>query len=434
MVRHIQRIWRRLPGVAALLIASTALAQQTQTAPEDSFTLDAAILDTSIPFAVGAHEARQELRGAFGWPTFQEGLVQGVYFRFDPDGYARFSPTPRLDTDVFEVICRPRTHVCMARKDGLTLTLNSRDQIQLKLENVTDADRFSIAEGISELQLPNNLLQPMDGRMELLLSSGGELVVARAGNEVERISLKGFAAVVSYLRWVAAQQNYTVLPRDWPVPNSNAASAEITKPQDWASPMPKPLALDQTAADTEVAEVRGELRILRELLLKNEASPTQTHQASDKLGELQRALDALAQEIDGLKSEDEQALRVPAVQMIAQEANPQPTTQTTLMAQPSSQFENAENDAQQMARRMEYLMTEIGLDPEVALMVLQRGEIKAPQVADTSSANVVDALLNDLRANLQPPQEPKPPAQKHEIPAEEFQLLTTYFTSVFRPD
>ena len=96
-------------GALAAGIGQRAMAQQqpASPAPEDSFASENAVLDTSILFAIGAREARQELRGAFGWPTFQEGLVEGVYFRFDPDGYARFAPTPRLDTDVFEVICRP---------------------------------------------------------------------------------------------------------------------------------------------------------------------------------------------------------------------------------------------------------------------------------------------------------------------------------------
>lgn len=423
MFRPTQRFWRSLPSASALLIASAAFAQQSTTAPEDSFTLDAAILDTSIPFAIGAHEARQELRGAFGWPTFQEGLVQGVYFRFDPDGYARFSPTPRLDTDVFEVICRPRTHVCMARKDNLTLTLNSRNQFQMQLENVTGADEFSLAEGISELQLPNNLLQPLDGRMELILSSGGELVVSRAKKEVDRISLKGFAAVTSYLRWVAAQQSYTVLPRDWPVPNSGTATAEITKPQQWASPMPKPLAVDQTAPDAEVAEVRGELRILRELLLKNDtATPTESRD-TDKLSELQSALDALADQIDTLKSMEDSGSDMQRPQ-VAPVRRVDAVAPVTISAEAPS-----ENDAQQMARRMEYLMTEIGLEPDVALMLLQQGENNAAIPADEMSPNVVDDLLNELRASL-----PAPVLAEQtttEVSAEEYQLLTTYFRSVF---
>ena len=75
-----------------------------QSAQQEGISSTTQILDTSVLFAIGAREAEQALRGAFGWPTFQEGFVDQVYFRFDPDGYARFSPSPRLDEDVFEVI------------------------------------------------------------------------------------------------------------------------------------------------------------------------------------------------------------------------------------------------------------------------------------------------------------------------------------------
>lgn len=417
-------------GVAAactFLLAGALHAQQASPAPEDSFTLDAAILDTSIPFAVGAHEARQELRGAFGWPTFQEGLVQGVYFRFDPDGYARFSPTPRLDTDVFEVICRPRTHVCMARKGGLTLTLNNRNQIQLQLENVTEADEFLISEGISELPIPNNILQPMDARMELLLSSGGDLVVSRAKEEVERISLKGFAAVTAYLRWVVAQQSYTVLPRDWPIPNSGVAKAEITKPVDWASPMPKPLSAPSAIPDAEVAEVRGELRILRELLLKGENDTVPAGGAFDKVVELQQALDTLAREIEGLKSP--QVIQNPAPEV----SIPTSPTASTVVDVLKMDNPETENSAQLMARRMEYLMTEIGLEPEVALMLLQQGDIESAPEAMETQDSVVDTLLAELRAQL-----PEAPATEVKstpqsvVTQQEYILLSDYFRSVFQ--
>ena len=91
--------------VKSLLIGSVCLslglsfpvsAQKVTADDSDSFTPENAILDTSILFAIGAREARQELRGSFGWPTFQEGLVEGVYFRFDPDGYGILTcPTGR---------------------------------------------------------------------------------------------------------------------------------------------------------------------------------------------------------------------------------------------------------------------------------------------------------------------------------------------------
>lgn len=205
----------------------------------EAFASENAILDTAIPFAIGAREARQALRGAFGWPSFQEGLVQGVYFCFDPDGYARFAPTPRLDVDVFEVICRPRTYACAARKDGLEVFLTERGQLQMRLAHALAGDMFFVSEGVSEIQVPERILQPLDVQLELLLGAGGELSTRRGSTEVGRVSLKGFSAVTAYLRWIAARQDYSVLPRGWPVPNAESAGG-MTQPAAWNSPMPQP--------------------------------------------------------------------------------------------------------------------------------------------------------------------------------------------------
>ncbi|EBA03777.1 hypothetical protein RB2150_04738 [Rhodobacterales bacterium HTCC2150] len=214
-------------------MAQSALPPKTA----DQFDPENAVIDTAIPFAIGARQARQSLRGAFGWDTFQEGLVEGVYFRFDPDGYARFSTSPRLDTDVFEVICRPRTLLCIARKDALTIVLDSRGRVQLKIDQLLEGDTFFVSEGVSELQLPERLFLPLDSRLETLLMAGGELIIRRDSEDVHTISLNGFSAVVPYLRWVAAEQNYTILPRDWPVPSSNTPISENSSFNDsvWSS-------------------------------------------------------------------------------------------------------------------------------------------------------------------------------------------------------
>ncbi|WP_294222134.1 hypothetical protein [uncultured Shimia sp.] len=223
-------------GAASFVAAQPALGQDRSA---EAFASENAILDTAIPFAIGAREARQALRGAFGWPSFQEGLVQGVYFRFDPDGYARFAPTPRLDVDVFEVICRPRTFACAARKDGLEVFLTERGQLQMRLEHALAGDMFYVSEGVSEIQVPERILQPLDVQLELLLGAGGELSTRRGATEVGRVSLKGFSAVTAYLRWIAARQDYSVLPRGWPVPNAESAGG-MTQPAAWNSPMPQP--------------------------------------------------------------------------------------------------------------------------------------------------------------------------------------------------
>ena len=353
--------------VLGLFTYNMSAAQQApQQTPEDSFASENAVLDTSILFAIGAREARQELRGAFGWPTFQEGLVDGVYFRFDPDGYARFAPTPRLDSDVFEVICRPRTLVCMGRKDTLQVTLNNRGQVQLEMSNIAENDEFIMSDGISELPLPPTILQPLEPRMELLLSSGGDLVVRRNGAEAHRLSLEGFGAVIPYLRWVAARQDYTVLPRGWPVPNSlmSDESASLTQTTLWPSPMPQPNLAPQAAPagvvptnsvdpqiGADVAEVRGELNILRQLLLDNQpqsaavtaepamaqaVSPQGTGLDEDletRISDLMKMTEHLQEQLDALQTGHA----------------PQPT----LGVVPA---ENAEN-TRDVARHLEYLMS-----------------------------------------------------------------------------
>ncbi|SLN61894.1 hypothetical protein PSA7680_03265 [Pseudoruegeria aquimaris] len=295
-------------GLASVL-ALSPLAAQSPTAedPADKFDSENAILDTSLLFAIGAQEARQSLRGSFGWPTFQEGLVEGVYFRFDPDGYARFSPAPRLDTDVFEVICRPRTYSCMGRKGALAMFLNARGQLQLKIDGVAEGDTFHIAEGVTEIELPPRILQPLDNRFEALLMAGGELVVRRGGKEFERISLVGFSAVATYLRWVMARQDYTVLPRGWPVPNSRASQpGGITQAASWQSPMPQPqavpvgpalsvepiaaMAASEPSRQEDLAEVKSEIAMLRALLEESRAGAAAQRQtvasgASPEIGD-----------------------------------------------------------------------------------------------------------------------------------------------------
>lgn len=423
--------------VTSLFLFSTqAVAQETPVAlgAEDSFASENAVLDTSILFAIGGREARQELRGAFGWPTFQEGLAEGVYFRFDPDGYARFAPSPRLDTDVFEVICRPRTLVCMGRKEALQLTLNNRGQVQIQLENVSDNDTFVLADGISELPLPKTILQPMDEKMEILLSSGGELISRRNNNEVHRISLTGFGAVVPYLRWVAARQDYTVLPRGWPVPNSTGGTldqAGLTQTNQWASPMPQPdfsnqgaVNADLTASSvgTDVAEVRGELSVLRELLLSRqeaENNAAQTTTVADTApAEAEPQTDAILWELMQLVTKlqtDLDTLQQPA-------AGPAPEMPSYLPADESTPHD--------VARHLEYLMTEIGLEPDVALMVVQQSQTDkeaAMEVAAADQNQVINDILLELRQNI-----PSSPQTTNiaEVGTREYRVLSDYFQSV----
>lgn len=115
-------------------------------------------------------------------------------------------------------------------------------QLQIRLEEALAGDTFFVSEDMSEIQVPERILQPLDVQLELLLGAGGDLITRRGGAEVARISLKGFSAVTAYLRWIAAQQDYAVLSRGWPVPNA-ASETSVTQPDSWNSPMPQPQVL-----------------------------------------------------------------------------------------------------------------------------------------------------------------------------------------------
>ncbi|MHA7875632.1 hypothetical protein [Roseivivax sp.] len=440
---------RALAALALAVCAAGPAPAQEAGAPDPTFASENAILDTSILFAIGAREARQELRGAFGWPTFQEGLVEGVYFRFDPDGYARFAPSPRLDADVFEVICRPRTYTCMGRKGAMQVALTPAGQLQLDIENASEGDDFVLAENIDELALPKTLLQPLDRRLEALLSSGGELVIRRNGAEVARISLSGFYAATTYLRWVAARQDYAVLPRGWPVPNSvQDGPGALTRTEAWASPMPRPLtapgapaqapapALPGTAQPPrmaeDVAEVRGELRILREMMMGQPvvpapgagaplppAAPQAPGAMAERLTALEAQAEALLSEIAHLRG-----VMAPAAHGAPQAA----LAPQSLSPAPAALGSGPGSEAERISRQLDYLMTEIGLAPDVALTVIQHQRLEADPEAQASRA-AEDALIDSILAEIGPaPAPPQPPAP--EIPPEDYQLLSDYVRSV----
>jgi hypothetical protein len=222
-------------GCAFLISAQGVFAQSAQ---EQGIASTTQILDTAVLFAIGAREAEQAIRGSFGWPTFQEGFVDRVYFRFDPDGYARFSTSPRLDEDVFEVICAESSTACIAKKPSLDIGLTVEGKIQIKVSGITPQDSFFVSDRKSELPLPPTVLEPLDARLETLLASGGHLVVKREVETVQEISLAGFSAVATYLRWVAQGQSPRVFPRGWPVPAQvqTQQTSGLTQPGAWITP------------------------------------------------------------------------------------------------------------------------------------------------------------------------------------------------------
>lgn len=426
---------KTVAAAVVLCIAASVSAAQTPAIPgrtSDGFASVNAIADTSIPFAIGAHEAQQSLRGSFGWPTFQEGLVEGVYFRFDPDGYARFSPNPRLDVDVFEVICKSRTTLCVARKDSLSVFLTERGQLQLKIDAAAPGDIFFISDGISEIQIPERILQPLDTQMENLLTTGINLIVRRGGNEIANFSLRGFVATGAYLRWIAARQDYSVLPRGWPVPNAARLNqtAAATGVSAWNSPTPQP----QIVAPAAVARAPAPLP----------ATPLQAQTIESELRELRRMItdialaEAAAQPAIVDMSVGSAATQLPApasvpAPMTASALTLAPTPVPTAMSQETqaltevaNQLLEELNQLRQPAlaaaqptpvagasgvvvgvdmsktlsagRKLEYLMEELGLDMKTAVAVL---EMSAGN--DGASAPTMAAAMTPVVAPVMAP-------------------------------
>ncbi len=441
----------------------TAQARLGSAGGPEVFTAENAIVDTAIPFAIGAREAQQSLRGSFGWPTFQEGLVEGVYFRFDPDGYARFSPNPRLDIDVFEVICRSRTILCRARKDPMSMHLTNEGMLQLEFESISQNDTFFVSEGLSEIQVPARILHPLDTQMENLLATGGNLIIRRGDKEVAKLSLKGFVAAASYLRWVAARQDYSVLPRGWPVPNSVPATAAVPTTA-WPGQQPKmnnvlPVAVvsannltGQTDQRTEqiASELRELRRMISELPTGQEARFTQLEpmprQQPDPGTANAEALKAVA---DQLQAELDLLRQQPQAAPSPQPAIPEPSGAAAVMA--------TEGTEDQTLRKLEYLVTQMGFDMKTAVAVLEMSQtptqapmpVSAPSAAPmgamqapmnaplppVQNTNLVDQILRELEAEIELPAAPEPaPAAQPQVTVEEYQLLSTYFKSVALPE
>lgn len=403
----------------ALAVGLAPLSGFAQESDAPEFEIENAVLDTSILFVTGAQEAVQELRGAFGWPTFQEGLTDGIYYRFDPDGYARFAPTARLDTDVFEVTCRSRTVTCQAQKGILRLNPTSTGQFQLVIEDFVEGEQFFLIEGTTEIQLPAQILEPLDARLETLLSSNGELVVRRGADERARVALTGFGQTVAYLRWVAARQDYGVLPSGWPVPNGvSVAPSRLTATDVWSNPMANGLAPPEPAAEAapvasneaEIESLRREMEMLRSLVAQSGSAPpvidaplpqpvaalpvtselsvsSTSPTDAKRLADLEAVVASLSAKLaNGMACGENNALPCPPAELAESE-----TSDIVPVAEVSPSEADSAN--QQRAKQVEYLMTEIGLDAETALVVLELGT-HAPDAMRSVSSECSASVLN----------------------------------------
>ncbi len=423
--------------IAALAAAPVAVAQtiaasgDTDTQLSAAFASENVILDTRLLFADGAREAQQNLRGAFGWPTFQEGLVEGVYFRFDPDGYARFSPSPRLDDDVFEVVCRPRTYSCMAQKGALRMVLTDQKAIHLMMDGLQPTDQLFLADTTTELALPMRILEPLELQFERLLSTGGDLVVRRGENTLATISLKGFGAVTAYLRWISARQDYTVLPTGWPVPNARTGTTRetLTEAQNWVNPMPQPLSIGQVSQGAAYADedsaaaldaMQTDLTELRRLLenRQNEATTIEAAQppAADPVQEQMKQMEAMIQRLQNeLGQLSVATTAVKLAQPLQQPAPLQPQPQFPSPQANAEWRDQVQQDVDSTpmpsdalpdeVRHLQYLVAEMGLDPKTALVLMQfiKPEDQAAQ-SDAISRSYHDTLaqtiLEELEADL----------------------------------
>lgn len=461
-------------NLVALITLSAPALSQTVGNPNrvDDFTPENAIVDTSIPFAIGASEAQQSLRGAFGWPTFQEGLVEGVYFRFDPDGYARFSPNPRLDVDVFEVLCKSRTNECLARKGDLTILLSQQGQLQLQISDAMSTDSFFLSEGVGEIQVPERVLQPLDLQMENLLASSTELIVRRGTEEVSRHSLRGFLATTSYLRWIFSQQDYSVLPRGWPVPNprSPGGQSQGTQTVDWQSPMPQPqfvaiaTPVPDVAADSDIDQRLAELQEMIKALRDPESTEAVVPEAAgaalpakaEETQQLELIAAQLTEELELLRNATQTTMAMPVQEgtVLSYDANMEYLDQgvTDMKAKPVGEEERTTSD------KLAFLIEELGLDLRTAVAVLElapaRPGVPASNADMTSPATLrqegsyTDALEMNL-ASAAPDEDfllqllsqaPVPDAQPETVDAtvpiatvDEYLLLADYFHSAVLP-
>ncbi len=207
----------RITTCVGIALLSIGLNAPPTGAQEEGFSPQNRLVDTSIYFAAGAREEEQTLRGALGWPTFQEGRVLGINYRFDPDGYARFGPTPTLDSDFFEVLCHPATRLCTATKQPIQLWMQDRETPRLTIRGIARNTRVYASDGTSRIELPADLLAELTPSVEQALLNASELVLETEGEAPQKISLAGFIPALVYIQWVAKGQDPSIFPAGWPV-------------------------------------------------------------------------------------------------------------------------------------------------------------------------------------------------------------------------
>jgi hypothetical protein len=231
----------RLPAGALVALAATiGLA--------GSLAAQVAIVDTTRPFVKGAVEQESAMRGPMGWPTYQEGMAGPLYYRLDPDGYARFGPSERLDADYWEVTCSPDPVDCIGRRGDVTLRVESDGLPSVELENAAPQDRFRLDSAATEALTLDEIASP--ARAPVLLAAS----VLTAEESGRSMPVDGLAAVAAYIRWAEGAQaddlRFDAAP---PRPIGRASPSVPEKPA--ASAAAGKAAPDAIAAPAPVAEV-----------------------------------------------------------------------------------------------------------------------------------------------------------------------------------
>jgi hypothetical protein len=252
--------------------------------------------------------------------------------------------------------------------------------------------------------------------------------------------LVGFAAIAAYLRWISARQDYVVLPRGWPIPNSESSTAGIglTQAASWQSPMPQPLipqsvplGVDQSnqAQISEIAETSKEAFEL----LKEIADPTPSGFAAmpsvdissshTVMLELKASIDTLISELQLAQSCHPSDLR--KMEMATEALLPEVSFTNDQGIEMASSEQASDTS---LAARLEFLIEEIGLPADLAVIVAQQGQNETLQ-ASSDPDDVVGEILNELRTQLKSEN-----AEQEEAGEQaDYKLLSEYFKSVARP-
>ncbi|HEX2526663.1 MAG TPA: peptidoglycan-binding protein [Geminicoccus sp.] len=212
------------------------------------------MLDTAKPFAEGAAEIEQYLRGPIGWPTYQQGMAGESFYRFDPDGYARFDPTERLDQDHWEVTCTAEPVDCKGQRGLVHLTIGKDGRLGLAVNGAGNDVRYSLDDAEAPAATTAEITRP--DRIGTLFAAS-RLVPA---NGTQALPIDGLEAAAVYVRWAENGQAdelafdanprrpFGQVPKPKPAAPAADAKAPPPAPAATASAAAKPAQAPSTAS------------------------------------------------------------------------------------------------------------------------------------------------------------------------------------------